>query len=190
MQRALALFCRKQSRTGAYCLIKNASASERESIMNMYQVQFPINKDCKWGFCRCIFEWSHNIDSVTGFGSFACHLLSERLYTSISPSHYGATFIQAGCLVYTYYVGRSRNMHSTIGLFNHRSIRWQWRLKVLSTSHTVLNAGANFSEIIINLQQFTCNKTNVKISTAKWRLFCAGLEMVFNHDTVKCIFRN
>ena len=34
--------------------------------------------------------------------------------------------------------------------------------------------GANFSEILIKIQNFSFTKTHLKISSAKWRPFCAG----------------
>ena len=37
--------------------------------------------------------------------------------------------------------------------------------------------GTNFSEILIEIQKFSYKKINLKISSAKWRSFCLGLNV-------------
>ena len=52
--------------------------------------------------------------------------------------------------------------------------------------------GTNFSEILIGIQTFSFTKLHLKTSSAKWRLFCLGLneltsdecEMDPNEDTL------
>ena len=47
--------------------------------------------------------------------------------------------------------------------------------------------GTNFSEIFIEMQPFLLNKMHLKMSSAKWRPFCCGLNVLFkppSHRTV------
>ena len=38
--------------------------------------------------------------------------------------------------------------------------------------------GTNFSEILIGIQTFSFQKMQIKMSSAKWRLFCLGLNVL------------
>ena len=40
--------------------------------------------------------------------------------------------------------------------------------------------GTNFSEILIGIHTFSFNKIHLKMSSAKWRLFCLGLNVLMN----------
>ena len=42
------------------------------------------------------------------------------------------------------------------------------------------NAGTNFSEILIWIQTFSFKKMHLKMSSAKWRPFCLGLNVLIN----------
>ena len=42
----------------------------------------------------------------------------------------------------------------------------------------IVPLGANFSEILIKIQLFSFKKMHLKISSAKWRHFCLGLNML------------
>ena len=41
--------------------------------------------------------------------------------------------------------------------------------------------GINFSEILIAVETFSFKKTHLKISSAKWRIFCLGLNVFNDH---------
>ena len=52
--------------------------------------------------------------------------------------------------------------------------------------------GTNFSEILIGIQTFSFKKMHLKMSSAKWRPFCLGLNVLNNgpiscHKCVKCV---
>ena len=40
--------------------------------------------------------------------------------------------------------------------------------------------GTNFSEILIGIQTFSFKKMHLKMSSAKWRPFCLGLNVLIN----------
>ena len=42
--------------------------------------------------------------------------------------------------------------------------------------------GTNFSEILIGIQIYSFTKMRLKMSSAKWRLFCLGLNVLTPHD--------
>ena len=42
--------------------------------------------------------------------------------------------------------------------------------------------GTNFSEIFIGIQTFSFTKMHLKMSSAKWRPFCLGLNVLTNHN--------
>ena len=46
--------------------------------------------------------------------------------------------------------------------------------------------GTNFSEILIGIQTFSLKKTRLKMSSAKWRPFCLGLNVLI---TMTCDWR-
>ena len=43
--------------------------------------------------------------------------------------------------------------------------------------------GSNFSEILIGIQTFSFKKMHLKISSAKWRPFCLGLNVLTSHSS-------
>ena len=43
--------------------------------------------------------------------------------------------------------------------------------------------GTNFSEILFGIQTFSFNKMHLKMSSAKWRPFCLGLNVLIHHVT-------
>ena len=58
--------------------------------------------------------------------------------------------------------------------------------------------GTNFSEILIGIQTFSFKKMHLKMSSAKWRLFCLGLNVLkpflnqwwpcsFTHSLLLCL---
>ena len=46
--------------------------------------------------------------------------------------------------------------------------------------------GTNFSEILIQIQQFYYKKINLKMSPAKWQPFCPGLNVLLTLLNRKC----
>ena len=53
-----------------------------------------------------------------------------------------------------------------------------WHQAIISTKAGILligPLGTNFSEILIGIQTFSFKKLHLKTSSAKWRLFCLGL---------------
>ena len=48
--------------------------------------------------------------------------------------------------------------------------------------------GTNFSEILIGIQAFSFKKMHLKMSSAKWRLFCRGLNVLTNSIIFWCRF--
>ena len=50
--------------------------------------------------------------------------------------------------------------------------------------------GTNFSEISIGIQTFSFKKMHLNMSSAKWRPFCLGLNVIipYTHDTCKKFF--
>ena len=59
----------------------------------------------------------------------------------------------------------------------------EWLQAIIWTSAGMLSIGplgANFSEILIGIQNFSIRKMHLKMSPAKWRLFCSS-------QCVKCI---
>ena len=44
--------------------------------------------------------------------------------------------------------------------------------------------GTNFSEILIGIQTFSFKKMYLKMSSAKWRPFCLGLNVLTNKECV------
>ena len=56
-----------------------------------------------------------------------------------------------------------------------------WRQAIISTNAGILliqPLGTNFSEILIGIQIFSFKKMHLKMSSAKWRPFCLGLNVV------------
>ena len=56
------------------------------------------------------------------------------------------------------------------------------RQAIIWTNAVVLlmgSLGTNFSEILIEILIFSFKKTHLKISSAKWRPFCLGLNVIF-----------
>ena len=47
--------------------------------------------------------------------------------------------------------------------------------------------GTNFSEILIGIQTFSFKKLHLKTSSAKWRLFCPGLNELMALQTTGCM---
>ena len=47
--------------------------------------------------------------------------------------------------------------------------------------------GTNFSEILIGIQIFSFKKMRLKMSSAKWRPFCLGLNELKEGQDVKCL---
>ena len=46
--------------------------------------------------------------------------------------------------------------------------------------------GTNFSEILIEILTFSFNKLHLKVSSAKWRPFCLGLNVLIMYQLVQC----
>ena len=46
----------------------------------------------------------------------------------------------------------------------------------------IRHLGTNFSEILIGIQTFSFKEMNLKLSSAKWRPFCLGLNVLKRHD--------
>ena len=60
-----------------------------------------------------------------------------------------------------------------------------WRQAIIWTNAGILlieHLGTNFSEILIGIKTFSVNKMHLKMSSAKWRPFCLGLNVL----TKKC----
>ena len=49
--------------------------------------------------------------------------------------------------------------------------------------------GTNFSEILIQILTISFKKMHLKVSSAKWRPFCLGLNVLTLLVLVKCIYR-
>ena len=73
-----------------------------------------------------------------------------------------------------------------------------WRQAIIWTNAGILLIGpwgTNFSEILIGIQTFSFKKMQLKMSSAKWRPFCLGPNVLIFHITIiiikllKMIFR-
>ena len=57
----------------------------------------------------------------------------------------------------------------------------EWRQAIIWTNAGILligPLGTNFSEILIKIQTFSLKKMHLKMSSAKWRPFCLGLNVL------------
>ena len=62
-----------------------------------------------------------------------------------------------------------------------------WRQAIIWTNAGILliePLGTNFSEILIGIQTFSFTKMRLKMSSAKWRLFCLGLNVLKEHSGI------
>ena len=50
--------------------------------------------------------------------------------------------------------------------------------------------GTNFSEILSEIHTFSFKKTHLKMSSAKWRPFCFGLNLLRHVSIASCIWRS
>ena len=60
-----------------------------------------------------------------------------------------------------------------------------WRQAINWTNAGILlieHLGTNFSEILIQLPAFSSKKISLKVSTAKWRIFCLGINVLKGRD--------
>ena len=61
-----------------------------------------------------------------------------------------------------------------------------WRQAIIWTNDGILligPLGTNFSEILFRTQTFSFNKMHLKMSSAKWRPFCLGLNVLTESAT-------
>ena len=61
-----------------------------------------------------------------------------------------------------------------------------WRQAIIWTSAGILligSLGTNVSEVLIGIKTFLFKKMQLKISSAKWRLFCLGLNVLIGQST-------
>ena len=59
-----------------------------------------------------------------------------------------------------------------------------WRQAIIWNNAGILSIwplGTNFNEILMEIQTFLCKKMNLKMSSAKWRPSCLGLNVVTEH---------
>ena len=108
----------------------------------------------------------------------------QYFYMSKKPVVSGAVLIppQWGLLFLTHWgrvthicVGNLTIIGSNNGLSpsRHRAIIWT-NAGILSIGHF----GINFSEIFIEILIFSLNKMHLKMSSAKWRPFCLGINVL------------
>ena len=109
-----------------------------------------------------------------------------KLYTSLFRRTHGGLLLTHWGRVTHICVSKLSIIGSDNGLSPGR------RQAIIWTSAGILligSLGTNFSEILIGIQTFTFKKNAVKMSSAKWRPFCLGLNVLtwINFDSHRII---
>ena len=93
------------------------------------------------------------------------------------------------CVRDWYLIYRGRVTHICIGkltiIGSDNGLSPGWRQAINWTNAGILligRLGRNFSEILIKLLVFSFKKMRLKVSTAKWRLFCLGINVLKGRD--------
>ena len=109
--------------------------------------------------------------------------------TQLKPEINGISEDRQGHFEYSYIVALNKTLtHLPLVPHIYASVNWVscgsdnglspiQRQAIIETNAGLLSIGplwTNFSEIVINIQSFSFTKMHLKISSAKWRSFCAG----------------
>ena len=113
----------------------------------------------------------------------------QRFWTGIKSYHLNNEFVDIHNTVWSFYhlTHWGRVMHICVRkltiIGSDNGLAHGWNQTIIWTNDGILligPLGTNFSASLLGIQTFSFNKLHLKTSSAKWRLFCLGLNEL-NH---------